>query len=579
MKRKLFMLAMVLCLALTLALTACAPSYKLELYDADGKTLLQTITVKEGEAPKRPENPTKDGMTFDDWYITPTNQTKYDFSKPLTADAKAYARWKTAGYDDTRDWLLSGSMNSWGAEADGYHFTKSGSNGNVFTLTCDMELGDEFKMTVLNTNGVLDYNDTENGADVHYGLLKNPGENFSEGGGLGDAPRNIVCAKPGNYTFTLTTDPVNNNNSLSFVRNGDVVGGGEDEGPVTIFYLKGEKVTDWKDLIAETTTLAETTTEGQYKLEIYLPQDDKVMFASVVTENGTSTAGNKYIKYVNLDDAAKELFTDSNGNMQTNAAGKYTFVYDSSKSEKNLSVTVDTSATLPAADLYLDGDFDSELTAWNGYCFNAKYKLTKDAEKPWLYTIDNIALAADKQFIAQMFTVGATERGENNTNFLGTVQFRHMYNAGENFSAVSDKNNNIKILHESHYKITVNLLSKMITAEDLDIPDDACLHGLFEGASKWADGEKFTWDADAKTYTLTVALKANETFGIKILVGNTTAQRSWIGASAVTGTLPDGIGTSSGNFLVKTDGTYTFVVDMNGADPSVTVTAEPAVAE
>lgn len=579
MKRTLFILAMVLCLALTVALTACTPSYKLELYDADGKTLLQTITVKEGEAPKRPENPTKDGMAFDDWYITPTNQTKYDFSKPLTEDAKAYARWKTASYDDTRDWVLVGDMNSWAAK-NGYHFEKSGSTGNVFTLTCDVELGDAFKATVLNSDGSLDYNNPT-GANVGFALLQNPGENFSGGEGLGDAPKNILCAKPGNYTFTLTTDPVNNNNSISFVRNGDVVGGG-DEDPVIMFYLKGEKVTDWKDLIAETTTLAETQTEGQYKLEIYLPQDDKVMFASVKTENGTTVDAKKYIKYVNLDDSAKELFTDASGNMQTKAAGKYTFVYDTTKSEKNLSVTVDTTATLVAADLYLDGTFDSELENWNGYCFNAKYKLTQDAEKPWLYTIDSVALAADKEMCVQMFKAGATDRGEWGTdsyNGLGSIQFRHMYNAGENFEAASKSNNNIKILHGSRYKITVNLLSKMITAEDLDIPDDACLHGLFEGASDWANGEKFTWDADAETYTLTVELKVNETFGIKILVGNTTAQRAWIGTSAVTGTVPAGIDVTGGNFLVKTAGTYTFVVDMSGDAPAVTITEAPAAAE
>lgn len=578
MKRKFFILAMVLCLAFTLALTACTPSYKLELYDADGKTLLQTITVKDGEAPTRPKDPTKDGMTFDDWYITPTNQTKYDFSKPLTADAKAYARWKTAGYDDERDWLLSGSMNSWGAEADGYHFTKSDSTGNVFTLTCDIELGDEFKMTVLNTNGVLDYNNPD-GANVGFSLLQNPGDCFSAGSGLGDAPKNIICAQSGNYTFTLTTDPVNSNNSLTFVRKGDVVGGGE-EGPVKTFYLKGLYVTDWKDLIAETTTLKATQNEGEYELEIYLPEGDQVMFASVVTEDGTTQAASDNIKYVNLDAASQELFTDAGGNMTVNASGTYTFTYDSTS--KVLSVSVDVNKTLVSTDCYLDGNFDSELTAWDGYCFSDKYKLTQDATKTWLYTIEHVALAADKEMCVQMFKEGATERGEWGTDSytgLGNIQFRHMYNAGENFEAVSKSNNNIKILHESHYKITVNLLSKMITAEDEDIPDDACLHGQFDGATGWADGEKFTWDAAAKTYTLTIALKANDTFGIKILVGNTTAQRSWIGTSAVNGDAPSGIDVTGGNFVVTADGTYTFVVDMNGESPSVTITVASAAAE
>ena len=90
MKRILLAVTLVMCIVASLALVACTPvTYTLTLYDDDATTVLDTITVEEGKAPERPADPEKANFEFVDWFVTPTNATKYDFSKVLTEDAAA----------------------------------------------------------------------------------------------------------------------------------------------------------------------------------------------------------------------------------------------------------------------------------------------------------------------------------------------------------------------------------------------------------------------------------------------------------------------------------------------------------
>lgn len=574
MKRKFLAVAIVLCMTLVLAMTACTPTYTLTLYDQDGKTVLGTVEAKEGSAPVKPADPKKDGFVFDGWYVTPTSTKPYDFTAPLTEDAAAYAHWKTEGYEDSRNWVIVGSGIGWTAE-EAISFQKVEGSGNVFEVTVDVNLGDELKCTVLNPDGVLDYNNPD-GANVGFDLLTDPDGNFDEGSGLGDAPKNIICANAGNYTFTLTTDPVNSNNSLSAVRNGDVVGGNEPTGVVMTYYIKGDKITNWKDFINAGTTLKETTTEGVYTIAVYMVEGDSFMFASLQTEDGVTTAGTVYIKYVNLDEDSKALFEDSGGNMITKAAGMYSFTYNVETAV--LSATVDTTYTPEPADYYIDGTF-VEGMSWEGYCFNEDYKLVQDAENPHVYTLEHVHLPEGSELIIQAFKEGATERGEWGTDTytgLGNYPYANLFNGGENFSAVSATNNNIKVLKTSDYKITFNSHSKMITIEDENIPDDAYVYGTMTGAG-WAvdPAWKMTYDADAKTYTLTKEFTEGDRFGIRICVGNTTDQRSWANASNVSGS-PAGFDISGSDISCTVTGTYTVVVDMSGETPVVTITAATA---
>ncbi len=576
MKKTLFAVVLALLMVVALGLTACQQTVTLTLYDTDGTTVLDTVTVKSGEAPAKPQDPTKDGYKFNGWFITPTNKTPFDFTKPLTEDAKAYAQWSTANYNDERDWVFVGTMNNWQAKK-GYHFTKSATQGNVFTYTVDLDLGAAFKCTVRNDDGTLDYNDTEKGADVYFGLLQNPGEYFASGGGLGEGTSDIACAKEGNYTFTLTTDPVNINNKLSFVYNGEKTGE-----PIVadevIYYLKGEMITDWKDLLAPSTILAEGKTETICSLQLYLKANDNFMIASMVTKDGVTEPGKINIKYINLDAQSKELFEDNYGNIKTKKAGKYSLTLDTTKNI--LSASLDETFVPQEADYYIDGTFNGNAADdWKNYNFNAQYKLVQDETKDYIYKLEHVHLVADKQIIVQIFKKGSTESGTWNTptyNGLGKYDYSYLFNGGDNFSDVGNGNNNILIKKTSDYTITLNSLSGKITIEDENISDDAYVYGTMTGGGWQVDADwKMTYDETAKTYTLTKAFAENDQFGIRICIGNSTEQRSWCAWADLTAT-PTGFEAAGTNIKCTAAGTYTVVVDMNGAKPTITISAAAA---
>ncbi len=343
MKNKLlFFVALVL--VLTVCLTACQPTtYTLTLYDSDGTTVLSTITVEEGKAPTKPSDPTKEGFQFVGWFVTPTNKAEFDFSQPLTQDVGAYARWKTAGYQDSRDWVIVGDFNGWAA-AEGYHLTKVSGEGNVFTITLDVLEDQQFKFTVLREDGVLDYNDTENGADVSFIHVSNPGENFEGKGGIGDTPKNISCLVAGNYTFTLTSDPDRANNSVSFVRNGDTT----QVAPVVdvaTYIIKGSKITGWADKTDAQYQMVKGT-DGKFSLSVELYANDEFMFVGYEQKDGALSATTKYIKSDVLSADSCEQVVANGDNLKSTADGTYTFVYDAEA--KSLKVTYSSEHNLPS---------------------------------------------------------------------------------------------------------------------------------------------------------------------------------------------------------------------------------------
>lgn len=106
MKKRTFLLAIVcvLCVLSGILFAACdeTSTYTLTLYD--GEEVYKTISVKEGELPEKPDDPTKDGYEFSGWFVTPTSQKQFDWTKTITEDANAYAQWKDVNYNDDRDW-------------------------------------------------------------------------------------------------------------------------------------------------------------------------------------------------------------------------------------------------------------------------------------------------------------------------------------------------------------------------------------------------------------------------------------------------------------------------------------------
>ena len=61
-------------------------------FDTDGGTEVKERTVSKGNTVEKPEDPAKEGYTFDAWYGDEAFAGEFDFAAPINADTKAYAR-------------------------------------------------------------------------------------------------------------------------------------------------------------------------------------------------------------------------------------------------------------------------------------------------------------------------------------------------------------------------------------------------------------------------------------------------------------------------------------------------------
>ncbi|MEG1520735.1 MAG: SusF/SusE family outer membrane protein, partial [Clostridia bacterium] len=241
------------------------------------------------------------------------------------------------------------------------------------------------------------------------------------------------------------------------VRNGDIL-----EKPVvtTDFYIKGAKITSWKDVYSAQTKM--TNKDDVYSLKIYLAKGDEFMFTSRNTIGSTVSTGTDYLRFTNLDDVSKKLFTATKSqNIIANAAGTYTFSYD--KKSKVLKATLDEKELPVKADYYIDGTFAEGVKDWADYCFKSNFKLK--AGTAGVYEIKNVKMKEGSQIIVQSFKAGATARGEwgkPSYTGLGSFNFSNLVDGGASFSAVDGKNLNIKVLKAGTYNITLDSYSGIV---------------------------------------------------------------------------------------------------------------------
>lgn len=328
-------------------------SYTVTFYDSDGTTVLNTVEVAAGESAEE-YIPEKDGYTFAGWYATPQMSHKFDFSQEITADTELFAGF-VSYVEDTRSFAIVGSGTSpvllesnWGAViGDAQSMSKEEVDGaNVYTITLDLEAGDEFQFAI----------DSNWHDQRGYGYLDTISQDgtdyFQNSGSLGEASTkrsNIKCAVAGNYTFTLTTYPgedeyetdnanysednkeafnINPYDVITWTYNGASESAGEEK--QVDYYIKGAEITGWEDVYSDETKFTEA--DGIYTLTVDLTEGDEFMFTSMVTVGEQSSVGTEYIRYTNIasDDTESLSYvtgTDS-ANLVAAKAGTYTFTYD-----------------------------------------------------------------------------------------------------------------------------------------------------------------------------------------------------------------------------------------------------------
>ena len=71
---------------------------KYDVTYADGDTILNTVTVKDGSNPERPANPEKKGYDFKGWSYDPDGVNICEFDKALNKNSTLYAQWELATY-------------------------------------------------------------------------------------------------------------------------------------------------------------------------------------------------------------------------------------------------------------------------------------------------------------------------------------------------------------------------------------------------------------------------------------------------------------------------------------------------
>lgn len=330
-------------------------AHAVTFYDSDGTTVLQTVEVEDG-ALLEEYVPEKDGYTFAGWFATPQMSHRFDFATAITQDTSVFAGF-VSYVEDTRTFAILGSgkspalmESSWGSVIGDAQTMQKEENAeaNIYTITLDLEEGDEFQLAMNsaweNQRG-YGYLDTITIDGVEY---------FANSGGLGDTGvkrANIKVKVPGNYTITLTTYPgedtydteangysednkenfnINPYDRITWTYNGESQTSGVEV--QTDYYIKGAKITDWKDVYSDETKFTEEN--GIYTLTITLEEGDEFMFTSLITAEDTESVGNEYIRYTNIaeDDAdSLSYVTGTEGaNLVAGAGGSYTFTYDSS---------------------------------------------------------------------------------------------------------------------------------------------------------------------------------------------------------------------------------------------------------
>lgn len=572
--------ASVICVSSVAMLAACnkddpeTVEYTVTYYD--GTEVLKTEKVKEGEKATK-WTPDKDDYTFVEWFATPNFAHIFPFDEPVTENKSAFAQWASATQsDDTRTFYIVGSGTSpmlrasdWGKGTSDQHKMTKAEGKNEYTYTCDLNIGDKFQFEITGTG---DWQNQRGAGYLDTLTLADGTTAFSSSQTIGDNAAyrlDIKCEYSGNYTFTLTTHPdddtyettnpsyteankeafnINPLDKITWVRNGNT---SEEVNVVIDYFIKGAKITNWKDMYNPATKM--TNKNGVYTLEVYLKENDEFMFSSQYTIGAEISTGTEYLRATHLDEASK-AFIDGNdaANMVAKATGTYTFTY--TEATKVLTATFDANKVPAAADYYLDGSYGGG--SWGDFMKeenNAAHKFIETSAGSGIYVLNNVVLAENDELVLRAYPKGTEELTWENG--AGNYNYAYLFGGGPDF-VKPEGGTNIKVATAGTYNITFDSYAKMITIENANSVDDAYIVGTMTGEGGWkvSPDWKMTLGENG-TYTIEVKLAVNDSFGVRVMKGETTEQKYWFGASLVSGE-PAGFDVSSSNITCKTAGTY-----------------------
>ena len=92
MKKKFIALVSILALVLLMScLVACTS--QTVTFETNGGTEIQSVKVDKGNCIDEPTQPTREGYTFDGWYIDSDFEEEFDFTTPIDKNVTLYAKW------------------------------------------------------------------------------------------------------------------------------------------------------------------------------------------------------------------------------------------------------------------------------------------------------------------------------------------------------------------------------------------------------------------------------------------------------------------------------------------------------
>lgn len=602
-KRRLFSMAAIFVIMFLIA--GCAKKGKNEVtvtfYDSDGTSVLKTEKVEEGGLVSE-FIPEKEGYTFVGWYATPSMTHKFNFSNPIKEDISVYGQFASDTFvKDTREFYIVGTgrgevLNSsdWGKLLDDRHkLSLADKEGvNEYTITLDLFKGDEFQFAI-NASW-----ENQRGAGYMTEPEKDGVAYFSSKSGFLDTDTrksNLTVEEDGNYTLILTTHPWDDKynteheyyseetkenynysdfDTITFVRNGDVVSGAEEIGDI---FVKGNILTGW-DHIREDAYKMTNNGDGTYSYTTQLMKGDEIIFYTLA-ESGL---GPVQIKADDIDreHTVEQLTLNPGANIMVNTNGTYTFTFDSTT--RKTAVTYDsafTSTYTPATDWFIVGSGASKLMVQSGWGNNITedHRLTPVSGKENTYAI-TLDLEAGDQFQIVM-----------NKNWAMKHSYSFIENPDKNFSDID----NVRVDVAGNYTLTLVLDKEDFTKDVItwkrngDVIEKA--NGLYDvflkqSSNDWVLSDKYTTTEGVVTFM--ADFKAEEAFcfiyfnaGVKVEdIGHSNP------GSLITHKEKGGNGNANGDFsnkdkdfLATSAGTYEVTIDFTSGAPIVSFEKQEVV--